>query len=292
MLCRARLAATGLAATGLLATTARAEPPPPAAPDEPAAPNRLTRWLDRWETGNTRWHLDHVHPLLLKHVRELLGPEDGGPPLTVLFPLCGASVDLGYVARRGHLVVGVDGAPGALDELLSGYGREVEAAPARPGEMRVRVAQAGWWQQVAADRAGRAENRSFAAAPLLLGVEADFLALDLGSAAREYGLGSVDAAFDRGSCVALDPADRDKYAQVLTSFMAPGGRLLLVAVEHEPAFGPPHSVDEAEVRRLFGGAFDIRVLSREPRLEAEPTWRQRGATRFDEVAYMCTRRKG
>lgn len=61
-------------------------------------------------------------------------------------------------------------------------------------------------------------------------------------------VGTFDAAFDRGALIAIEPEDRPQYVSVLTSLMAPGGKILLVAIEHEPAFGPPHSLNEAQVR--------------------------------------------
>lgn len=280
MLLRRAAAAAGLTASVFLAKHALAEP------------DRLARWRDRWATKQTRWHLPEVHPALLKFLPELFPNEAAARPLTVLFPLCGSSVDLAFIARRGHQVVGVDGVPAAIDELLSAWGEEIALgdAPDAPAiGMRIRVAEAGPWQQKLAEAEAGAEGRKAEVSPLMLAVEGDFLGLDA-PAALTYGLASIDAAFDRGSLVAIEPSDRKRYAQILTSLMAAGGRILLVAVEHEPAFGPPHSVDEAEVRRLFGDAFDVKVLSREGRLEAEPQWRGRGATRFDEVVYLCTRR--
>ena len=41
---------------------------------------------------------------------------------------------------------------------------------------------------------------------------------------------------------------------------------------------------------MFEPAFKITRLSREDKLETEPVWRQRGATSFSEVVYMCERR--
>jgi hypothetical protein len=78
---------------------------------------------------------------------------------------------------------------------------------------------------------------------------------------------------------------------VLSEQLRPGGKLLLVVVEHEPAFGPPHSVDESEVRRLLGSAFEIQKLSVVDEKDKEP-WKAKGVKRFDEVAYMCTRKGG
>mmetsp|Transcript_4442 Transcript_4442/g.9703 ORF Transcript_4442/g.9703 Transcript_4442/m.9703 type:complete len:168 (-) Transcript_4442:238-741(-) len=155
--------------------------------------------------------------------------------------------------------------------------------------MILRVAQPAWFQRIVAEQIGKSEGRTYVPAPFLFAVQGDFLKFDAAAAAK-YGFENFDAAFDRGSCVAVTPADRPQYAQTLTSLISPGGKLLLVAVEHEPAFGPPYSVDEAEVTKLFGGAFDIKQLSREDRIEAEPVWKQRGATAFQEVVYLCTKR--
>ena len=249
---------------------------------------RLTRWYERWASNNLGWHLAKPHPVLSKHLADLVG--DHSTQKLVLFPLCGASVDLGYLARRGHHVVGVDAVPQAIDRLLAEYGEEIPSGGGlAPGAPRLRVAQPSRVQQMAAAQLGKNEGKSYEAAPFLFGVQADFIEWDAASASK-FGLGSFDAAFDRGGLVAINPADRAQYADNLGQLIAPGGKLLLVTVEHEPAFGPPHSIDEAEVRKLLGSTFDIKQLTRENRLEIEPTWKARGATSFHEVAYMCTRR--
>ena len=67
---------------------------------------------------------------------------------------------------------------------------------------------------------------------------------------------AFDAAFDRGALVAIEPSDRRAYAATLTGLMAPTGRVLLVAVEHDAfsdgRLGPPFNVSEVQVRDLFG----------------------------------------
>ena len=67
--------------------------------------------------------------------------------------------------------------------------------------------------------------------------------------------------------------------------------MLLIAVEHDPAFGPPHSLPEKEVRSLLGGGFEIKVLGREDRMTEEPHWKARGATGLRR-AVPGTRKKG
>jgi hypothetical protein len=170
------------------------------------------------------------------------------------------------------------------------YGDEIKGGEPPPNAATwLRVAQPGWWQRVAAEKLGQAEGRRYVPAPFLFALQGDFLAFDRAAASR-HGFERFDAAFDRGGLVAVAPSDRERYAELLGAQIAPGGRLLLVTVEHEPAFGPPHSLDEAEVRRLLSRDFEIVRVSVEDRMEVEPHWKERGATSFHEVVYLATRR--
>ena len=288
---------------------ADSEPPPPSAADKlvpvkpvaappllPAAPAarpadpKMSFWYDRWSSGQLGWHLEKPHPVLQAHLNEWLG-DNGETQRTVLFPLCGASVDLGCIARRGHQVVGVEGVSAGIDRLLGEYGDEIKGGtPPDDGTLWMRVGQPNWMQRIVAEQLGKAEGRAYQPAPFLFAVQGDFLKFDR-EAAGKWGFSGFDCAFDRGGLVAVPPSDRERYADVLADQMVPGGKLLLVTVEHEPAFGPPHAVDEAEVRRLLSTGFEIQKLSKTDLLDAEPHWRKRGATSFHEVAYMCTRRK-
>ena len=266
---------------------------PPAPPPTPPV-KRLERWFKRWyddsgDMSTLGWHLNKPHPVLQKHYNAWMNTKNDEDQRLVLFPLCGASVDLAYLARRGHQVIGVDGVPKALDALLADYGEEVPSGGGlKPGEMRLRVAQPDWKQMKAAEFISTKE-RKYTPAPFLMAVQGDFLDFNAAAAAK-YGFPEFDCAFDRGGIVAVEPSDRPQYAANLASLVKRGGRLLLVTVEHDPTFGPPHNVDEKEVRKLFGKDFEVEMLSREDKMEAEPHWKKRGATRFDEVAYMCRRK--
>ena len=256
---------------------------------QPPSDPRLAFWHERWEKGLLGWHLEKPHPVLQKHLNELLG-DNGETQRMVLFPLCGASVDLGSLARRGHHVVGVEAVPSAIDRLLKEWGEEVKGGtPPNDGTLWLRVGQPSWFQRIVAEQLGKAEGRAYQPAPFLFAVQGDFLRFD-SAAAGKWGFTGFDCAFDRGGLVAVPPNDRKRYAEILTDQVSPGGKLLLVVVEHDPAFGPPHSINEAEVKALLAPGFDIRKLSCTDQLVAEPHWKERGATRFDEVAYLCTRK--
>ena len=110
---------------------------------------------------------------------------------------------------------------------------------------------------------------------------------------RRLGVRPCTAAFDRGSLVAVRPADREAYASVVGALMAPGGRVLLVTVEHAGLEGgrpgPPFSVSPAQVRALFERDFVVELLHREDQADE---WRSRGVHEFHEAAFLLTRRQG
>lgn len=239
-------------------------------------PTRLDRWQARWDANMTRWHMHELNPLLVKYERDLLGSNESS---SIVFPLCGSAVDLGVLALRGHYVLGVEGISKAVDTLLASFGTEEEPPRLHKG-LKLRTA-------VAPGEAGSHTPT------VLRAVQGDFLSVT-SAAADSLGLPRFDAAFDRGSLVAIVPSDRPAYARVLTELMAPEGRVLLVTVEHDDAggrfAGPPYEVTEAQVHELFGDAFEVKLLQREDRMAIEPVWRERGCTRFSQAAYLLTRR--
>lgn len=93
---------------------------------------------------------------------------------------------------------------------------------------------------------------------------------------------SYDFLYDRGALVALPAPMRKDYADVVRRSLKNGARYLLIAYEYDASAmeSPPFSVDEEEVRRLFGSDFSIRLLEKEkpegegPRLSAVESLRQ------------------
>jgi thiopurine S-methyltransferase len=70
--------------------------------------------------------------------------------------------------------------------------------------------------------------------------------------------GRFDVIFDRASMVAIEPSLREQYVKTMSKLIAPGGKLLLVVIERrsgteEDLTGPPFSIPETEVRRLYEG---------------------------------------
>jgi thiopurine S-methyltransferase len=59
-------------------------------------------WQARWDTGQIGFHEGRPNRYLTEFVDTL------GEGRRVLVPLCGKTVDLAYLAERGHQVVGVE----------------------------------------------------------------------------------------------------------------------------------------------------------------------------------------
>jgi len=105
-------------------------------------------------------------------------------------------------------------------------------------------------------------------------------------------LGPIQGMFDRASLVALPPALRRRYAAQMAALSPPGTRTLLVSMEYDQARmpGPPHSVEEPEVRALFGPTHEIELLERESALADFPKFAQRGVPSLAEACYRLTRK--
>jgi len=265
---------------------------PSSCEQRPETPEHIRSWQKKWENKTTAWHKQEAHPKLLKYLDKLMpgGPDSAGSMgARVLFPLCGKTVDMAFLSCAGYRVVGIDCAGQAFDEFAAEHSAIEATMPVTlPKEIDPKSfkASAMMPKQQEKDMARMPQ-------PIIL-VEGDFLAL--GSKEAEA-LVPFDAVFDRGSFVAIDPASRPQYAQVLGSLVAPGGKVLLAAVERDATsdgrFGPPFELTEAQVRKLCGDKFEVVLLERNDvfALPAEKRWQEMGVTRFHECTYLLTRRQ-
>jgi len=212
-------------------------------------------WHERWQTGQTGFHQDVVHPMLAQ-AWPLLGLETGA---RVFVPLCGKSVDMRWLAARGHEIIGVELSPIAVRDFFACDGL-----------------------QASSDRSGPLESLRAGPYTLLAG---DFFDLDVAT------LGPVQACYDRAALVALPVSMRRAYVAHCARLLPPETTALLITLEYDQQQmeGPPFSVDDAEVRALYGGAFTIEQLCREDVLTANPKFRDRGLDWLLETAYRLTR---
>ena len=174
-------------------------------------------WESRWQEGRISFHLPQLNKYLERFSSHLLMSD----PENIFVPLCGKTLDLPWLANRTKKVVGVELVSQAVKEFYT------------ENEISYSIQSAGKLQLFKSDSIDIYQG--------------DFFDL------TQQETGSFEAIYDRGSIVALAYSERQKYVEHLLSFLAPGGRLLLITLEYdqEQMSGPPFSVADAEIEKLF-----------------------------------------
>jgi len=213
-------------------------------------------WLERWREGRTHFHQARVTPLLQKYWPQLGLPAGS----TVLVPLCGKSLDMLWLAQQGHRVLGVELSELAITQFFS----ENQLTPV--------VHES-------------AQGRHYVAGNIEL-VCGDIFALE------DATLAACAGAYDRAALIALPPAMRKRYASDIYGRLPGGSQSLVITLEYaqEKMDGPPFSVAEDEVLRLFSQHSETAAIDRRDILEKEPKFLERGLTALDTVVYRLRRR--
>lgn len=210
-------------------------------------------WHERWERGETGFHKADTNPLLSRWWPSLELPAG----TTVWVPLCGKSLDMIWLAKGGHQVIGVELARSALEAFADEAGISLQWQTSGPFS----EAQAGPYHFYCGDYFALSESQ----------VE------------------SVAGIYDRAALIALPEPMRADYVEHMRRILPAGWKMLLVTLDypqHERA-GPPFAVSDNEVRRLFDGC-DIRVLDDQSVLEAHQVFKQQGMTRLNERVYLIS----
>ncbi|XP_028452741.1 probable thiopurine S-methyltransferase isoform X1 [Perca flavescens] len=204
----------------------------------------LAEWEERWQEDRIGFHQPHVHPMLKNNIDKVLA---GRAEVRFFFPLCGKAVDMKWLADMGHSVVGVEISEKAIKQFFeeNNMTYNEEPVPAIPGAKVFKCSE---------------RNISLYQCDLY-----NF------SSSIESQFGAI---WDRGSLVAINPRDREKYAALIISLMAKDCRYLLDTLLYNPELyeGPPFLVPNEQVNSLFGNSCDIELLSSLDAL----TERQRG----------------
>ncbi|MBS1911979.1 MAG: thiopurine S-methyltransferase [Bacteroidetes bacterium] len=215
-------------------------------------------WHRRWEKGDIGgFHKKSFNAVLDRYGAEFL-PATGGT--TVFVPLCGKTLDMIWLCEHGHHVVGVE-----LSAVAA-------AAFFEENDLPVTSQADGAFQLYRGD-----------------GIEirqGDFFRL------RREHLAGVGAVYDRAALIALPEQIRARYVKHLEHLLQSGTRMLLIAIEYPPdeMEGPPFSVSDEEVHRLYEPGFSVERLGVQDVLQDEPRFQQRGVTRMTETSWLLVRR--
>ncbi len=212
-------------------------------------------WLQRWRDGQIGFHQQQATPLLEQYWDAIDAPAGS----RVFVPLCGKSLDMSWLAARGHRVLGAELSQQAVEQFFAEHGLDPEVRDSRYG----RHYAAGSVEIICGD---------------VFDLDADVLA-------------GCAAVFDRAALIALPPDMRRRYAGVYALLPA-HCRGLVVTLEypqHEKS-GPPFSVSEAEVVSLFQAEWSVALLEQRDILAREPGFVAEGVTALVTCAYRIERR--
>jgi thiopurine S-methyltransferase len=177
----------------------------------------MNQWESRWQEGRIGFHLPEVNSYLLRYFDKLLTQDTE----SVFVPLCGKTLDLRWLARRTKKVVGIE----LVHKAVQNFFKE--------NKLTHSIQKSGKLNLFSNDNIDLFQGDFF----------------DLNKAQTSL----FEAIYDRGSIVAFDRSERQRYVNHLMSFLKPGGRILLITLEYDQnkMTGPPFSVPTDEIEWLY-----------------------------------------
>lgn len=212
-------------------------------------------WRSRWQEGQIGFHQADVNPGLVEYW-PALGVE---PSDRVLVPLCGKSLDMWWLRKRGHRVLGVELSAIAVRDFFAA----AELSPTVTRTDRFEVSEAEGVRIL----------------------QGDFFDL------RAEDLKDVRGVYDRAALIALPPNLRLAYARSLAEKLPRSVRILLICLESSKSGigGPPFSVEEKEVRELYEPGFKVELVQRTPFEDPPPHLQARGHEKIANATYTVVR---
>ncbi|MFU8812973.1 MAG: thiopurine S-methyltransferase [Balneolaceae bacterium] len=177
----------------------------------------LSYWRSRWNQGKIGFHSPEVYEGLRQALEQLPAQKNRH----VLVPLCGKSIDMVWLAEQGHRVTGVELSEKAVQQFFEEQG-------------------------LPAERSTRGRFTLYRSGSITLWC-GDFFSFPQSE-------GPFDWIYDKASLVALPPDMRSRYAEKLKTLRSKETVLLLhhFIYPQEQMPGPPFSVENDELSRLFG----------------------------------------
>lgn len=183
----------------------------------------------QWQNGQISCHREVVSPDLINHFHYL----HLQPGARVLAPLCGKSEDIKWLAAQGHPVIGVELSPIACRDFFA----EMSITP--------RITQLKNFIHYKHNNI-----------ELLCG---DIFKLKMTD------LPPIDAIYDCRALIALPAAIRQQYVHHLLACCSKSVQILLMGFYSPSQIrgqikGPPFSISDDEINRLFGINFKVKIL--------------------------------
>ncbi len=212
-------------------------------------------WHSKWEKNEIGFHLNDVHPLLQKYFDKTFSDSS-----IVFVPLCGKTLDMRYLFSQHKSVIGCELSEIAANEFFS--------QEQISNELRIVKEDNHHIYEV---------DGVTSSIKILVG---DYFDL------AEKSFKQCGSIYDRAALIALPKELRLSYVKHLRELL-PQAKMLLITLDYDQnqMSGPPFSVEQSEVEKLFSFA-NIELLKRADIIEDEPHFKSRGVDCFYQTAYF------
>lgn len=183
-------------------------------------------WHQKWASNVIGFHLDAPNPLLVKYFDYLSLRKNS----LIFVPLCGKTLDIGWLLSMGHRVIGVELSEIAVNGLFDQLGLSPEIK--------------------------KEDGLSL--------YEAEDIKIYVGDIfnLQPKHLEKVEAVYDRGAFVALPAEMRQRYTKHIIH-ITQGASQFLVSFEYDQSqlAGPPFATNNHEVMQHFQQDYDVQLLA-------------------------------
>lgn len=218
-------------------------------------------WHNKWEVNQIGFHLNYIQPLLKRNLERFTVNH------SIFIPLCGKTLDIGYLLDQGHSIVAVELSEKAVIELFE----QLDLIP-----------EVSSWNAREKDTEGnqRQIGKIYQAEKLTIYV-GDFFAL------QQQDLGVIGLVYDRAALIALPAEMRVKYAKHMID-ITQHARQLLITLDYDQsvAGGPPFAVSPQEVENHYRENYAIQLLEEADIIDEEPRFKAKGLTSFYQRCYQ------
>ena len=204
-------------------------------------------WQNRWDNNQIGFHQPKVNPKLMQFFDALqlntglsTGQTGEHTCSRILVPLCGKTVDIGWLAKQGLDVVGIELAQPAVEQLF----QELEVTPSISKYGKVTHYHAQYAEQ-----------------------NIDIWQGDIFDVPAEK-IGQIDAIYDRAALVALPDDEpnylRTRYTQKLVN-LSSSAKQLLLTFDLDPEIHvspPPFIVTPEMLQQYYGAQYHIELLDK------------------------------
>jgi thiopurine S-methyltransferase len=212
-------------------------------------------WLKKWQQSSEQhFHQMDINPALISYLHELnLHHGD-----YIFVPLCGKTRDMHWLAENGYHVIGVELSPIACNAFFS----EINVEPQISKQKKFIVY--------------RHKN-------------IELICGDWFELTKDY-LPHIHAVYDCKALVALPHEMRKQYVnQFITCFGTDAPILLLTIESSYNVNGPPFSVNNTEVRSLYGSYFEISELYRKEDIDIPANLSKKNFIDMTECVYLISK---